>query len=145
MVESPDVGLWPRWLSQVGMIHPESDREVHGNRRGIDRQKALARCFKEGLAVRRKTADGAGCGEMLTQWCRGVLAEKISAAHNSANSLNGFEEPRNRSMQCSPPMFANCDENLVNCLSRSCKDSPPRRHQSLRPNHSVKPLSQVQR
>src|SRR5580700_11333536 len=102
------------------MIHPESDGQVHGNWRGFDRQKAMARCFEDGFPVRRKTAHGSGCCVMLTQWCRGVLAEEVSA-HNSANSLNRFEEPCNRSMKCSTTMLANVNENLVNYLSRSCK------------------------
>ena len=112
------------------MIHPETNGEVHGKRWCSGGQKAFPRCFEDCLAVRGKTAYSTGYGVMLQQWRRGVLAKKVSGAHNGAIGsrftrlgssrifLYAMTEPK----KLPSIIVADADEQSVNILSITRKD-----------------------
>src|ERR1700683_4484012 len=86
MVEASNVGLWPGRQDRVAVVHPESDGEIYGPEWIFDGQETFARGLKETLAVRGQAANRTSCSVELTHWCRGVLAKKVSGAHNCVNS-----------------------------------------------------------
>jgi hypothetical protein len=67
VVEASNAGSWPGLRRQVGIVHPESDGEVHGSRWIFDWQKAFACGLQEWLAIRGQSANGAGSRVKLTQ------------------------------------------------------------------------------
>jgi hypothetical protein len=130
MVEASDVGLWPGRQDRTAVVHPESEGEIYGPRWIFDALETFSRGLQESLAVRGQAANCPSCSVKLTQWGGGVLAKKVSGAHNGANgstlrlSSNRIYEALIETEEPSI-IVADMEEQSVKILSITCKDFDP--------------------